>query len=130
MEFKNKETGGYVTDDISYGSIELAGDGVNGYKPVELFVGTVAACSGGMLRKIFDKMRVEITNIDISTESERNMEEAGRFEKIHIHFRITGKDLSAEKIEKAIELSRKNCSMTQTIIGCVEVTETYEYINE
>ncbi|MGG3799392.1 OsmC family protein [Metabacillus fastidiosus] len=57
------------------------------------------------------------------------MEEAGRFEKINIHFRITGKDLNRKKVEKAMALSRKNCSMTQSVIGNIEVSETYEIIN-
>lgn len=130
MEFKNKETGGYMTEDLSFGSIDLAGDGVNGYKPVELFVASLAVCSGGMLRKVFDKMRVKINSIDISAESKRDMEKAGRFEKIHLHFRIKGEGLTERKIERAMELSRKNCSMTQTIIECVEVVETYEYTNQ
>lgn len=120
---------GYFTD-FPYGRIDISGDGENGFKPVDLFVASIAVCSGGMLRKIFDKMRIEIKDLHIQAEGERNMETAGRFEKINIHFRITGKDLTAEKIEKAMVLSRKNCSMTQSVIGHIEVAETYEIINE
>lgn len=120
---------GYFTE-LPYGRMDVSGDGENGFKPVDLFVTSIAVCSGGMLRKILDKMRMEITDLHISAEGERNMEEAGRFEKINIHFRITGKDLNTEKIEKAMALSRKNCSMTQTIIGHIEVIETYEIIHE
>lgn len=120
---------GYFTE-LPYGRIDVSGDGESGFKPVDLFVTSIAVCSGGMLRKIFDKMRIDIKDLHISAEGERNMEEAGRFEKINIHFRITGKDLNPEKVEKAMALSRKNCSMTQSVIGNIEVVETYEIINE
>ncbi|MED4532043.1 OsmC family protein [Metabacillus fastidiosus] len=129
MEFTMKKEGGYTTD-FSYGRIDISGDGENGFKPVDLFIASIAVCSGGMLRKIFDKMRIDITDLHVAAEGERNMEEAGRFEKINIHFRITGKDLNTEKVEKAMALSRKNCSMTQSVIGNIEVAETYEIISE
>ncbi|MGG0857086.1 OsmC family protein [Metabacillus fastidiosus] len=68
-------------------------------------------------------------DLHISAKGERNTEEAERFEEINIHFRITGKGLNQEKVKKAMALSRKNCSMTQSVIGNIEVAETYEIIN-
>ncbi|MGG0857085.1 hypothetical protein [Metabacillus fastidiosus] len=41
---------------LLYGRIDVSGDGENGFKPVDLFVTSIAVCSGGMLLKTFDKL--------------------------------------------------------------------------
>ncbi|MED4533698.1 hypothetical protein [Metabacillus fastidiosus] len=52
MKFTMK-TAGYFTE-LPYWRIDVSSDGENGFKPVDLFVTSIAVCSG-MLRKIFDK---------------------------------------------------------------------------
>lgn len=124
MEFKMKD-GGFTTD-LPYGELHISGDEEYGFRPYQLLVSSVAVCSGGVLRKIFAKQRIDIEDITIQTDVVRNSEAADRVEKIIVHFIIKGAGLKEEKVRKAIELTRKNCSMVQSVIPSIEVEETFE----
>ena len=129
MEFNMKKDVGFYTD-LDYGRLDIAGDEQYGFRPYQLLVSSIAVCSGGVLRKILAKMRLDVRDIHIKAEAERNLEMADRIEKISVHFTITGKSLSHTKIEKAMELTKKNCSMVQSVVGSIEVVETFEIIEE
>jgi putative redox protein len=124
LNFKMKE-GGFVTD-LSYGQLDISGNEEYGFRPYQLMVSSIAVCSGGVLRKILEKQRISFEDISIIAEVTRNEEKANRIEKVALHFTITGDNLKEEKIQKAMELTRKNCSMVQSVIGSIEVEETFE----
>ncbi|OZM57035.1 osmotically inducible protein C [Lottiidibacillus patelloidae] len=128
MKFEMKEDVGFKVD-LAYGELHVAGDEDYGFRPFQLMVSSIAVCSGGVLRKILAKQRVEITNMTIEADVERNEEEANRIEKIHIHFLISGKDLKEEKLRKAVELSSKNCPMVQSVKGSIEIKETFAIVD-
>jgi putative redox protein len=127
MKFEMKEDVGFKVD-LAYGELNVAGDEDYGFRPFQLMVSSIAVCSGGVLRKILQKQRIDITNMSIEADVERNEEEANRIEKIHIHFLISGKDLKEERLRKAVELSSKNCPMVQSVKGSIEIKETFEII--
>lgn len=124
MEFKMKEFGFQTTTD--YGELHVAGDETFGHRPYQLMVASIAVCSGGLLRQILSKKRIEFKNITIRTEVKRNEAEANRIEKIRIHYIIDGKNLDPEKIEKSIALANKNCPMAQSVNQSIIIQETFE----
>ncbi|MEB2267760.1 OsmC family protein [Priestia megaterium] len=125
MEFNMKKEAGFTTN-LPYGELNIAGDEEYGFRPYQLMVSSIAVCSGGVLRKILEKKRIAFSDLRIQAGVTRNDEKAGRIEKIHLHYIITGEELPLDKIEKSIELARKNCSMLQSVIDSIEVTETFE----
>lgn len=127
MEFHMKD-GGFYTE-TPYGRLDVSGNEEYGFRPYQLLVSSVAVCSGGVLREILEKMRIVVEDIHISTEVERNKEAADRVETIKMHFKITGTDLEEKKLHKAMDLTRKNCSMVQSVIGKIEVIETFEIVS-
>lgn len=127
MEFKMKPEVGFYTE-TGFGRLDIAGDDEYGFRPYQLLVSSVAICSGGVLRKVLEKMRMEIEDIHIQADAERVEEEANRVSKIIVHFRIAGSNLDEKKIEKAMVLTRKNCSMVQSVVGSIEVKETFEIV--
>ncbi|OMP68138.1 OsmC family protein [Domibacillus epiphyticus] len=124
MEFNMKEGG--FTAEFPFGKLDISGDDQYGFRPYQLLVSSIAVCSGGVLRKIFEKQRLDIEDITIQTDVTRNPDEANRVEKISVHFIIKGKGLKEEKVKKALELTRKNCAMVQSVIPAIEVEETFE----
>jgi putative redox protein len=51
------------------------------------------------------------------------------FTDIHIHFKVTGKDLDEKKVARAIELSAtKYCSASIMLSKSVNITHGYEII--
>ncbi|SFB08903.1 Uncharacterized OsmC-related protein [Bacillus sp. cl95] len=119
--------GGFYSE-LPYGKLEVSGNDEYGFRPYQLMISSIAVCSGGVLRTILQKMRLSFEDIHITADYERNEKEANRIEKIHLHFRITGKGLSEEKVHKAMDLTKKNCSMVQSVIGSIHIEETFEII--
>lgn len=127
MEFKMKD-GGFFTE-LSYGRLDVSGDETYGFRPYQLLVSSLAVCSGGILRTILEKMRLDVQDIQITANAERNKEKANRVEKVSLHFKITGTNLKEEKLEKAMELTKKNCAMVQSVEGSIVVAESFEIID-
>lgn len=127
MKFSMTEHGFQTT--TSYGTLDVSGNDEHGFRPFQLLVSSVAVCSGGVLRKILEKMRMPASHISIDVkEVKRNADEANKLEKIHLHFIIEGENLLDDKISKAFSLMYKNCSMIQSVSPAIEIVETYEIV--
>lgn len=127
MDFFMKDVGFYT--ETSYGRLDISGDERHGFRPYQLLVSSIAVCSGGVLRKILEKMRMDIDDIHIHADVKRNEEKADRVERIHLHFKISGSNLNEKKIERALALTRSNCSMIQSVKDSIEIVETIEFVN-
>lgn len=123
-----KEVGFRTT--FEYGELHIAGDEAHGFRPYQLLVSSVAACSGGVLRKILEKKRLHVQNMTIHAKVTRNEREANRVEAIHLHFVLEGEELTEEKVEKSLEVARKNCPIVRSVEGCIHITETFEIKKE
>lgn len=126
MKFKMKEVG--FSTELEYGELRVAGNEQYGFRPYQLMVSSIAVCSGGVLRTILQKKRMEVKDITLTAEVTRNEKEANRIEKIQIHYVIKGKGLAHDKVEQAVELAKKNCPMVQSVKDSIEVTETFEIV--
>lgn len=126
MEFTMRENG--FQTQFEYGSLDVSGDAHYGFRPYQLMVSSVAVCSGGVLRKVLAKMRLDVEDIKIKADVVRNKEEADRIESIHMHFILKGNGLSPEKIEKALRVTEKNCSMVQSVKGSIRISDSFELI--
>ncbi len=111
---------------VEYGTLQVSGKSEYGFRPYQLLVSSIAVCSGGVLRKVLEKKRVSYEDIHIKADVTRNNEGAQEIQAIHMHFTITGTDASESKIEKSLEVTRKNCSMVQSVKGSIHITETFE----
>lgn len=125
MQFNMTENGFETA--TSFGQLTISGNEEYGFRPYQLLVSSIAVCSGGVMRKILEKMRMPADNITIEVKDvQRNEEIANRLEKIHLHFIIEGPKVDESKMEKVFELTMKNCSMVQSVIDSIEVVKTYE----
>ena len=115
--------------ELEFGKLTISGDETKGFRPYQLLVSSLVGCSGGVLRKVCEKMRMPIEDMEIEVlEVLRNPDEASRLEKVHIHFKLRGKQLEEAKVEKAMNLTKKNCSMVRSVDQSIEVVETFELI--
>lgn len=121
-----KEELGFYSE-FTFGRLDVAGDEQYGFRPFQLMVSAIAVCSGGVLRKVLKKMRLPFEDITIQAEVERNENEADRIERIHLHFQIiASEELNEAKVNRALELTRKNCSMVRSVEGSIDIKETFE----
>ncbi|MFV8828595.1 OsmC family protein [Alkalihalobacterium sp. APHAB7] len=126
MEFIMKENG--FKAEFEYGTLHISGNEEFGFRPYQLLVSSIAVCSGGVLRKVLEKKRIVYKDVKVTADVTRNPEEAQEIQKVHMHFIITGSNISEEKIEKSLAVTRKNCSMVQSVKDSIEITESFEII--
>lgn len=119
---------GFETN-LEFGKLTISGDETKGFRPYQLLVSSLVGCSGGVLRKVLEKMRMPVEEMEIDVlEVVRNPEEASRLEKVHIHFKLKGSNLDATKMDRAMALTKKNCSMVRSVDQSMEVIETFEIL--
>lgn len=126
MKFSMNENG--FTGTLPFGELLISGNEEYGFRPYQLLVSSLAVCSGGVMRKVLDKMRMPAEDIQIEVKDVvRIEEEASRLSKVHLHFTLKG-DIDPAKMPRVIELTRKNCSMVRTMENSIDIVETYEVL--
>lgn len=100
-----------------------------GIKPSELLLIAVAACSAVDVVEILTKKRMPLTSLEITTSGEQDADPPWTFRKIHMHFRVSGKNLTAQALTQAIALSEeKYCSVAATLRSTAEITTAFEIL--
>lgn len=108
--------------------LSTVGEGV-GIKPSDLLLIAVASCTAVDVVEILNKKRMPLTLLEISSSGEQDETPPWTFRKIHLHFRIAGKNLTEKAVEQAIQLSEeKYCSVAATIRATAEVTSDFEIV--
>ncbi|MFB5663306.1 OsmC family protein [Alteribacillus sp. HJP-4] len=124
MKFLMKENG--FETEAEFGTLQVSGNETYGFRPYQLLVSSVAVCSGGVLKKIMEKRRQPVYDIKIEADVTRNEHGAQEVQKIHLHFNIWTKGLTEQQMEKNLILTRKNCSMVQSVKDSIEISESFE----
>jgi putative redox protein len=111
---------------------ETSGGRNVGFRPMELLLVGVGGCSSFDVVAILKKARQNVTRCETDVTAVRADAIPAVFEKIHLHFRVSGKDLSEKQVEKAVALSaEKYCSATIMLEkGGVHVTHDFEIVPE
>lgn len=90
---------------------ESIGGRNQGMRPMELMLMSVGACSTVDVISILQKARQDVTDCVVEVAGERVDAVPAVFEKIHLHFLVSGNNLDAKKVIRAVELSaEKYCS--------------------
>jgi putative redox protein len=101
-----------------------------GIRPMEMLLIGVGGCSSYDVVSILKKARQNVTGCVTELQAERADAVPAVFEKIHLHFRVSGKDLSEKQVAKAVALSaEKYCSATIMLEkGGVQITHDFEIV--
>ena len=78
-----------------------------GPKPKGLMLTALAGCTAMDVISILRKMRVEPDDFSVEAEANVSDEHPMVFTKIKIIYRLIGKDLPRDKVEKAVQLSQE-----------------------
>ncbi len=104
-----------------------AAEGVGGEnrgpRPKPLLLTALAGCTGMDVVSILKKMRVELDNFDVIVEGDLTEEHPKQFYKMNVIYEFTGKDLSLEKLKKAVSLSEERyCGVSAMFKKAIEIT--------
>lgn len=98
-----------------------------GMRPMELLLIGMGGCSSFDVVTILKKARQPITDCVAEITAERADAVPKVFTKIHVHYVVTGRNLAANQVERAINLSiEKYCSASLMLGKTAEITHDFE----
>lgn len=100
---------------------------IPGPSPMEMVLMGLGGCTGIDVTMLLQKMREDLTGLEVDIEAERADEDPRVFTKVDMVYRLRGKSLSEEKVKRAIELTQtKYCSVLHMVNKTAKVSYRYE----
>jgi putative redox protein len=112
------------------GPAEAGGEN-RGSRPMELVLMGLGGCTSYDVVNILTKSRQDVVDCVTELSADRAEDVPQVFERIHIHFIISGRNLDDKKVARAVSLSAdKYCSASIMLERAgVHITHDYEIIN-
>lgn len=96
-------------------------------RPLETMLAGAGGCTAYDVVLILKRGRHDIRGCSVKLSSERAETDPKVFTKIHMHFTVTGKQLPADAVARAIGLSHeKYCSASIMLGKTANITTSYE----
>lgn len=105
MKYKMTEKG--FSSDFEYGTLNISSESEYGFRPFQLLVSSIAGCSGGVLRKVMKKMRLDVDHIEIEAKVTRSGGQVNIVKKMELTYVIYGRALNEEKVKKGAGCSNE-----------------------
>jgi putative redox protein len=101
-----------------------------GSRPMELVLMGLGGCASYDVISILEKSRQQVTDCVTHLTASRVDEIPQVFDRIHMEFVVTGRDLDEKKVARAVALSAdKYCSASRMLeAGGVEITHGYRVV--
>lgn len=100
-----------------------------GPRPMETILLGMGACTGYDVVSILKKSRQEVQDCVIELQADRADDIPSIFTRIHVHFRLLGRQLNEKQVERAIKLSaEKYCSASIMLGKTAEITHSFEIV--
>ena len=126
MSFVGESSSGHSV--VMDGPQEFGGRNL-GIRPMEMLLLGLGGCASFDVVSMLKKSKQELVDCEVEISAERADEEPKVFIKIHLHFIISGNNLTDKRVARAIELSaEKYCSASIMLGKTAEVTHDYEII--
>ncbi|MFG1496158.1 OsmC family protein [Saccharospirillum sp. HFRX-1] len=123
----------YTSDSGHQGFMDGAakdGGDSRGPSPMEMVLCGLGGCTSYDVVNILRKGRQDVVDCQAQLEAERADTVPAVFTRIHVHFIVSGHDLKASQVERAVKLSaEKYCSASMMLEkGGVEITHSFEVV--
>ena len=98
-------------------------------RPMETMLAGTGGCTAYDVVLILKRGRHDVRGCSVKLTSERAPVDPKVFTKIHMHFTVTGRGLTASAVERAIAMSHdKYCSATIMLGKTAEITTGFEVL--
>lgn len=126
VAFSGETEGGHKI--LMDGSAEVGGQNL-GARPMETVLIGTGGCSAIDVVLILKKARQDVTDCQVIVDAERATTDPKVFTKIHFHYVVTGNNLNATHVNRAVKLSaEKYCSATAMMEKTAAVTFDFELV--
>ena len=101
-----------------------------GVRPMEMLLLGLGGCASFDVVSMLRKSKQDLIDCEVEITAERADTEPKVFTRIHLHFVLSGNDLSDKRVARAIELSaEKYCSASIMLGKTAEITHDYKITN-
>lgn len=98
-------------------------------RPMELVLAGTGGCTAYDVVLILRRSRLTVTGCEVSVKAERAAADPKVFTRIHFHYRVTGKEIKPDAVERAVRLSaEKYCSASAMLAKTAEITHDWEIL--
>ena len=102
-----------------------------GIRPMEMLLIGLGGCTAFDVVQILRKGREQVSDCEVEVTAERAETDPKVFTKIHLEYRVAGKDLAPAKVERAIQLSKEKYCSASIMLGAVaEITHSWTAMGE
>ena len=100
-----------------------------GVRPMEMLLLGLGGCASFDIVSMLKKGKQNVIDCEVEITAKRADSEPKVFTNVHLHFIISGNNLTEKKVQRAIELSaEKYCSASIMLGKTAEITHDYELI--
>jgi putative redox protein len=98
-------------------------------RPMELMLAGAGGCTAYDVVLILKRGRHDVRGCEVSLEAERAATDPKVFTRIRFHYKVSGKGLKPEAVERAVHLSaEKYCSASIMLGKTAEITHEWEIV--
>ena len=124
MTFVGESASGHSV--VMDGPPEFGGQNL-GIRPMEMLILGLGGCSSFDVILILKKARQQVEHCEVELDYERAAENPKVYTRIHMHFIVSGRNLDAKRVDKAIALSaEKYCSASIMLAKTADITHDFE----
>ena len=124
MSFVGESASGHSV--VMDGPAEFGGRNL-GIRPMEMLILGLGGCSSFDVMLILKKSRQKVEHCEVELDYDRAEQDPKVFTRIHMHFIVSGRNVDAKRVAKAIELSaEKYCSASIMLAKTATITHDFE----
>jgi len=98
-------------------------------RPMETVLAGTGGCTAYDVVTILRRGRHDVRGCTVKLQAERAPKDPKVFTRVHMHFVVTGVELNADAVARAVALSHeKYCSATAMLTKTAQVTTSYELV--
>lgn len=102
-----------------------------GIRPMEMLLIGLGGCTAFDVIQILKKGREAVSDCEVEVSAERAETDPKVFTKIHVDYRVKGRNLAPAKVERAIALSKEKYCSASIMLGAVaEITHSWTAIDD
>ena len=109
--------------------LDCAGAQASAPSPMEMVLVSLGSCSSVDVVSILKKARQQVTGCEVKITAQRADEAPRVFTAIHLHFIVSGENISSRHVERAVALSAdKYCSVAKMLEGRVTISHSFDIL--
>jgi putative redox protein len=100
-------------------------------RPMELLLLGMGGCTAFDVVQMLKKARQDVIDCVVELQAERASTVPAVFTEIHVHFVVSGRNLSDKQVQRAINLSsKKYCSASIMLGKTAKITHDFELVDD